>query len=64
MQLVVEVDGSQHFDIAQAQYDKQRSKYLDRLGLKVLRFDDRQALMQTDSVIEEILGTFSEKILP
>jgi very-short-patch-repair endonuclease len=52
--LVVEVDGSQHVELGQARYDKRRSEYLERLGLKVLRFDDRQVLLQLDSVAEEI----------
>jgi very-short-patch-repair endonuclease len=64
VQLVVEVDGSQHLEIAQASYDAERSEYLRQLGLKVLRFDDRQVLMQTDAVVEEIFRTVGEKPLP
>jgi very-short-patch-repair endonuclease len=40
--LVVEVDGSQHFDTPQAEYDRRRTAYLKRLGLRVLRYTDRQ----------------------
>jgi very-short-patch-repair endonuclease len=61
--LVVEVDGSHHFDTGQASYDKQRDEYLERLGFKVLRFDDRQVLTEIDSVVEEIFRTVSEKTL-
>jgi len=61
VQLVVEVDGSQHFDGIQAKHDKQRNEYLERLGFKVLRFDDRQVLMQTDAVIEEIFQSSIRK---
>ena len=52
--LVVELDGSQHLDLGQAKYDAQRTRDLEQQGLKVLRFDDRQALLQTESVLEEI----------
>ena len=52
--LIVEVDGSQHVELAQEAYDKRRSKYLEKLGLRVLRFDDRQILLQLDAVAEEI----------
>ena len=52
--LVIEVDGAQHLDAAQAKYDKQRSTYLNSLGLTVLRFDDRQVLLELEHVIEEI----------
>jgi very-short-patch-repair endonuclease len=52
--LVVEVDGAQHLKIRQAQYDAQRTTGLEQLGLKVLRFDDRQVLLHIDSVLEAI----------
>jgi very-short-patch-repair endonuclease len=52
--LVIELDGAQHLEIGQAKYDVQRTKDLEQLGLKVLRFDDRQVLLQTDSVLETI----------
>jgi very-short-patch-repair endonuclease len=64
VRLVIEVDGSHHFNDTQASYDKQRTEYLERLGLKVLRFDDRQVLTQTDFVIEEIFRSVSDRTLP
>ena len=63
VRLVIEVDGSHHFDDTQARYDKQRSEYLEQLGLKVLRFNDRQVLTQTESVVEEIYRKVIEKHL-
>jgi len=62
--LVVELDGSHHSALAQARYDIERSEYLENLGLKVLRFDDRQVLMETESVVEKIFRTVSKKTLP
>ena len=38
--LVVELDGSQHFDISGIEHDAQRTQYLEALGLKVLRFSN------------------------
>ena len=52
--LVVEVDGAHHFTLSQAEYDKRRSAYLEQRGLRVLRFDDRQVLLQIDAVVEAI----------
>ena len=52
--LVVELDGAQHLELGQAKYDAQRTRDLEQEGLKVLRFDDRQALLQTESVLEAI----------
>ena len=54
VKLVVELDGAQHLELGQAKYDAQRTRYLEQQGLKVLRFDDRQALLQTESVLEAI----------
>ena len=54
VKLVVELDGAQHLDLGQAKYDAQRTRYLEQQGLKVLRFDDRQALLQTESLLEAI----------
>jgi very-short-patch-repair endonuclease len=61
-QLVVEVDGSQHFDLAQAEHDRRRAAYLEELGLRVVRYTDRQVLLELDSVAEEIFRAVKEKI--
>ena len=52
--LVVEVDGSQHFEPAQLEADRVRDAYLASLALRVLRFDDRQVLLETDGVVAVI----------
>ena len=52
--LVIEVDGSQHFEAAGALADERRSAALRGMGLEVLRFDNRQVLLETDAVVEEI----------
>ena len=52
--LVVEVDGSQHMQGDHATKDKRRDAYFASLGLRVLRFDSRQVLRETDAVAEAI----------
>ena len=52
--LVIEIDGSQHFEPEQTEYDQQRTQYLGAQGLRVLRFDNRRVLTETDSVPEVI----------
>lgn len=53
--LVVELDGSQHVDDpAQRLKDTQRDAWLHAQGIRVLRFDDRQALIETEAVLEMI----------
>ena len=54
VKLVVELDGPQHLEHGQAKDDAQRTRVLEQQGLQVLRFDDRQALLQTESVLEAI----------
>jgi very-short-patch-repair endonuclease len=54
--LIVEVDGGQHFEPAQASYDEGRSRYLSTLGRQVVRFTNFEVLTQLDAAIEEIFG--------
>jgi very-short-patch-repair endonuclease len=55
LKVVIEVDGSQHFSDVGKANDASRTAYLQRYGLTVLRFDNRQVLVETDAVLESIL---------
>ena len=50
--LVVELDGGQHED--QRARDEARTRWLAEHGFRVLRFSDREALMETEAVLTEI----------
>jgi len=52
--LVLELDGGQHYTEEGQLKDKVRDEYLAGLGLQVLRFSDRDVLIQTDGVLEKI----------
>jgi very-short-patch-repair endonuclease len=52
--LIIELDGSQHFEAVYQLKDVERDKQLMSIGLKVLRFDDRQVLSECDAVLEVI----------
>ena len=52
--LVVELDGSQHYEPTEAQKDRIRTAYLESLGLRVLRFTNLEVLQQFRSVCEAI----------
>jgi very-short-patch-repair endonuclease len=54
IRLVVEVDGAQHATEAGAAADCVRTVYLETLGLKVIRFDNRQVLLETHAVLDAI----------
>jgi very-short-patch-repair endonuclease len=52
--LVIELDGSQHAEFDHQQKDLRRDNLLKELGLLVLRFDNKQVLMEVDSVLAVI----------
>jgi very-short-patch-repair endonuclease len=52
--LVIELDGGQHFEATYQAADQQRDEYLRGLGLTVLRFDNRQVLLEMEAVLEVI----------
>jgi very-short-patch-repair endonuclease len=54
VELVIEVDGSQHYEPNAIEYDLSRDTYLNELGLKVLRFDNNQINQAISGVLEEI----------
>jgi very-short-patch-repair endonuclease len=60
--LVVEVDGSQHMAAEQAEKDDLRDAYLAAVGLRVLRFNSRDVLKETDAVVEVIYRTIAESL--
>ena len=53
--LAVELDGGQHFSDEALRRDAERSRYLERYGVRVLRFSNREVLMQLPEVLTEIL---------
>ena len=52
--LAVEIDGGQHFTAEAMAKDAARTQALNRMGLRVLRFDNLQVLKETDAVVEAI----------
>jgi very-short-patch-repair endonuclease len=61
--LVVEVDGSQHGEVDNRRRDEQRDEYLANRGIKVLRFNSREVLSATDSVVNSIYRSIGERIV-
>ena len=60
--LVVEVDGSQHMEEENVAKDKGRDEYLAENGLKVLRFNSRVVLAETDEVVGVIFYSMAERL--
>lgn len=61
--LVVELDGDQHkVDARQVAWDKRRTAVLEARGLKVLRYSNRQVLLETDGVLADIRWVLVERL--
>ena len=52
--LVVELDGAQHYKLPEQEKDAERTRYLESLGLRVLRFTNLEVLRQFDAVCQAI----------
>ena len=56
--LIVELDGSQHLE--QEEYDEERTKYLNSLGYKVIRFWNKDVMKNVDGVILTIIQAMED----
>ncbi len=56
--LVVELDGVAHNDPARAHYDGERQRYLEGLGIRVVRFENRVVWEHTEAILALIASYF------
>jgi very-short-patch-repair endonuclease len=52
--LVIELDGGQHFSESGQAKDRTRDDFLTKMGIKVLRFSDREIFENISGVLEGI----------
>ena len=52
--LVIEIDGSQHYEDEGLEIDKQRDKYLQSLGLTVIRYTNLDINLRFEDVCRDI----------
>ena len=52
--LVIELDGSQHGTDDAVEYDAERTKFLEALGLTVVRYWNHDVLGRTDVVLDDL----------
>jgi len=57
--LVIELDGSQHLE--QEEYDVERTKYLELLGFKVIRFWNNDVMNDIEGVVRAIEMALNDK---
>ncbi|RFS36119.1 endonuclease domain-containing protein [Acinetobacter sp. SWAC5] len=58
--LVIELDGSQHNTEDGKEYDAERTKFLEALGLTVVRYWNHDVLERTDVVLEHLWSVCTE----
>ena len=61
--LVIEIDGSQHYEEQGQTYDKERSAVLESYDLKVIRYSNREIDREFSAVCEQIDQIIKERIL-
>lgn len=59
--LVLELDGSQHYEPLEMENDRKRTEYLESQGLKVLRFTNADIQQRFRGVCETIDKTVKER---
>jgi len=59
-ELIVELDGGQHAQPPQEEKDRDRTRFLEERGFRVLRFWDNEVLTNTEGVLERILEALEE----
>ncbi|MGH7230517.1 MAG: endonuclease domain-containing protein [Nitrospiraceae bacterium] len=52
--IVIEIDGDTHANQDQITKDKQRDKYLQSLGLQVIRYTNDDIIMNLDGVLQDL----------
>ena len=58
--LIIELDGEVHQDPGSEEYDERRTAYLNRLGFKVIRFENRMVFDNLESVLMGIRENFMD----
>ena len=57
--LIIELDGSQHLE--QEEYDSERTKYLESLGYKVIRFWNNDVMNNIEGVILAVVHAMQDE---
>ena len=59
--LCIELDGAYHFTEQGASYDQERTHFLNRHNIRVIRFENKDVFEQTDYVLQTIGECFKKK---
>jgi very-short-patch-repair endonuclease len=59
--LCIELDGADHFTSAGYEYDEERTEYLNKLGITVVRFENKTVFDGNENVLETIMSYYNEE---
>ena len=62
VKLVIEVDGLQHYEVAEKLKDAGRAGYLEGLGIQVIRFSNLEVLHELEAVMAKIYEVVKERL--
>jgi len=54
LKLVIELDGGQHYSVEGKRFDRERDTMMRAIGIRVLRFSNRDILLNIDGVLNKI----------
>jgi very-short-patch-repair endonuclease len=52
--VIVELDGARHFSPLAEEYEAERTRYMEKEGLKIIRFENKTLYENAESVLETI----------
>ena len=55
LKLIIEVDGATHTEDKEIEHDNKRQKYIEKLGLKVIRIRNIDIMERLEAVVEKII---------
>jgi very-short-patch-repair endonuclease len=58
--LCIEIDGPSHLETEQAEYDAERTAFLEEFGYHVIRFSNEDVSRDIHSVVDEIIRVIGE----
>jgi len=59
--LAIELDGEHHYEDKQKNYDEERTKYLQKIGIQVLRIKNTDVIFGRDEVVKGIEKFIKER---
>ncbi|MEQ8908770.1 MAG: DUF559 domain-containing protein [Vicingaceae bacterium] len=59
--LAIELDGQGHFEATQAEYDRERDLFLENVGIRVLRFENKWVWDRPEALLEQVKSYFGKQ---